>query len=103
MGWAICARRSTGRPTQPSPRTPSGGGHAHGRGGPDGKGGGGPAGPRQVSMTTGHYFGPRKRSTGAARVLEALSHRPPRDEKGGTAAGPRTCRSPELGEGAPSG
>jgi IS30 family transposase len=37
----------------------------------------------KVSMTTDHYYGRRKRSTGAARVLEALNDRGALNEKGG--------------------
>ena len=38
----------------------------------------------KVSMTTDHYFGRRKRSTGAAAVLEELDeHAPPSTQSGG--------------------
>jgi hypothetical protein len=37
----------------------------------------------KVSTTTDHYYGRRKHSTGAARVLEALSDRGVESEKGG--------------------
>ena len=58
----------------------------------------------KVSMTTDHYFGRRKRSTGVAEVLEALhgAHR-----KGGVKDGPimglPRGKAPDLQGSAPSG